>query len=141
MGGLANRVLTIAVGVFVTIMITSSVLLILNQMKDIYAQVYATDVSIQSQFDEFDAYDNSIKSPIDIANAMKRYSKNSLVTIYKDSELILKLGAEPTEQQQTNYNTQYNNIVVESEEFIRYRATVVKDEDTGKVTITFAKIV
>ena len=51
----ANKALTIGVALFVTIIVTSGVFLTLNQMKDVYSEVYETDISIQSRFGEYEA--------------------------------------------------------------------------------------
>ena len=51
---MSNKALIIAVSLIVTMAIASSVLLIINQVVTVYGQVYETDTSIQSGFDEFD---------------------------------------------------------------------------------------
>ena len=60
----ANKALTIGVAVFITIMITSAILFILGRMQEVYSRVYETDISIQNQFDEYDAFDSTTKTGI-----------------------------------------------------------------------------
>lgn len=78
---MSNKALIIAVSLIVTMAIASSVLLIINQVVTVYGQVYETDTSIQSGFDEFDSYDNTQKTALDVLNTVKKYKNNSLVSV------------------------------------------------------------
>lgn len=87
----SNKALTIAVGVLITIIVTSGVLFSIAQMQQIYSQVYETDVSIQNRFDEFDAYretsvtkdgytfNGNVKTGIEIVNTLNRYMNDTIV--------------------------------------------------------------
>ena len=88
----ANKALTIGVAVFITIMITSAILFILGRMQEVYSRVYETDISIQNQFDEYDAFDSTTKTGIEVYNALKKYVGNQLVTITFKGTLILEKG-------------------------------------------------
>lgn len=94
MDNITNKALIIAVGIFVTIAITSGILVSINEMKDIYSKVYETDTSITSRFDEFDSYDNTTKTGIDLLNTANKYMKSSTVTVklnnndIKNSDLL-----------------------------------------------------
>lgn len=132
----ANKALTIAVGVLITIIITSGVLFSIAQMQQIYSQVYETDVSIQNRFDEFDTYregsitkdgytfNANVKTGIEIVNALNRYMNDTIVKFrYKN----------------VNYETpdakaQLINFVDES---TLYETSV--DENYGFVTIIFSE--
>lgn len=90
----SNKAITIAVGVFITIIITSGVLFSIGQMQEVYSRVYETDVSIQNKFDEYDTYvqtgDNiksntNIKTGIEVINAIKKYINSPVVKIYVDN--------------------------------------------------------
>lgn len=123
----SNRALTIAVAVLVTIVITSGVLFSISQMQDIYKQVYETDVNIQNRFSEYEAYDNTIKTGLDVMNAAKKYRDSNLVKVIvgikqinTSAEIALlnnTLGATPGE--------------------VLYNSSVVNND--GFVTITFTK--
>lgn len=123
----SNRALTIAVAVLVTIVITSGVLFSISQMQNVYKQVYETDVNIQNRFSEYEAYDNTIKTGLDIINAAKKYRDSNLVKIIvgikqvnTSAEIALlnnTLGATPGE--------------------VLYNSSVVNND--GFVTITFTK--
>ncbi|MDD3303952.1 MAG: hypothetical protein PHP54_03450 [Clostridia bacterium] len=87
----SNKAITIAVGVLITIIVTSGVLFSVGQMQRIYSQVYETDVSIQNRFDEFDTYkegtstkegytfSGNVKTGIEIVNALNRYMNDTIV--------------------------------------------------------------
>lgn len=68
-----NKAIVIAVGIFVTVAITSGILFSINEMKNIYSQVYETDTSITSRFSEFDAFDGTIVTGVDVINAKNKY--------------------------------------------------------------------
>lgn len=68
-----NKAIVIAVGIFVTVAITSGILFSINEMKNIYSQVYETDTSITSRFSEFDAFDGTVVTGVDVINAVKKY--------------------------------------------------------------------
>ena len=88
----ANKALTIGVAVFITIMITSAILFILGRMQEVYSRVYETDISIQNQFDEYDAFDSTTKTGIEVYNDVKKYVGNQFVTITFKDNLILEKG-------------------------------------------------
>lgn len=125
----ANKALTIATAVFITIIITSGVLFSIGQMQSIYSQVYETDISIQNRFGEYESYDNTEKTGIDVMNVAKKYRDSDLVNIYilgsseklntstGISRLPLRLGTNPGE--------------------VLYKSTV--REVNGRITIEFVK--
>lgn len=76
-----NKALTIATAVFITIMITSGVFFSVGQMQNIYSQVYETDISIQNRFGEYEAFDNTEKTGIDLLNTAKKYRDSEIVTV------------------------------------------------------------
>lgn len=80
MDAISNKALIIGVGLFITIAITSGILMIVSSMKDVYQQVYETDTSINGMFDEFSAFederaDNSGEkwTTIDLLNTANKY--------------------------------------------------------------------
>lgn len=79
---ISNRAIMIGVGIFVTIAITSSIFAIIGQIQDVYKSVYETDISIQNRFNEFDMYNNTTKTGVDLLNAVRKYKDDPLVKIY-----------------------------------------------------------
>lgn len=68
-----SKAIMIGVGIFVTVAITSGILFSINQMKDIYSKVYETDTSITSRFSEYDAFDGTTVTGVDVINAISKY--------------------------------------------------------------------
>ena len=133
---MSNKTLIIAVSLIVTMAIASAVLLIINQVVTVYGQVYETDTSIQSGFDEFDSYDNTQKTALEVLNTVKKYKNNSLVSVvdesgtsYDEEALKTALGVE---------NAGTENLSVDSTNAsITYSSTIKRDNN--KVTITLKK--
>ena len=78
---MSNKALVIAVSLIISMSIASAVILVINQVMTVYKQVYETDTSIKSGFDEFDSYDNTTKTALEVLSTVKKYKDNSLVEI------------------------------------------------------------
>ena len=78
---MSNKALVIAVSLIISMSIASAVILVINQVMTVYKQVYETDTSIKSGFDEFDSYDNTTKTALEVLSTIKKYKDNSLVEI------------------------------------------------------------
>lgn len=70
---MSNKAIIIAASMFVTLIIASGVLMVFDQIRKVYLQVYTTNISITNEFDEFDAYNNTTKTKADILNTAKKY--------------------------------------------------------------------
>lgn len=88
---ISNKALIIAVSLLITMGIASAVLYTINQVTGIYKTVYETDTLIQSNFDEFDAYNEVEKTKLDLLNTAKKYKDSSTVyvTTKKQSDVNL----------------------------------------------------
>lgn len=84
MDNTANKAITIAVGIFITIIITTGIFYAMNNIKDVYSTVYRTDIGLQNEFYQFDEFENTEKTGIDLLNAIKKYLNDNLVQIYID---------------------------------------------------------
>lgn len=123
----ANKALTIATAVFITIIITSAVLFSISQMQNIYEQVYETDTNIQNRFTEYDSFDNTTKTGIDVKNTAKKYRNSNLVEVYLGSRRI-------------NTNEEINLLdsrLGDNPGEVLYKSSM--EEVDGKVTIIFTK--
>jgi len=78
---LSAKALTIAVGVAISLTITSGILFTLNQITLIYKNVYATDVSIKKEFAEFSMYDGTVMTGLEMYNTAKKFQDSKLVNI------------------------------------------------------------
>ncbi len=136
----ANKALTIGVALFVTIIVTSGVFLTLNQMKDVYSEVYETDISIQSRFGEYEAFDNTSKTGIEVVNAINKYVNNYLVTIKIGNSVVLengsmRVGSESTLKQMIINTAGTQNVNNVGEVLLHSQVSVVDDF----ATITFTR--
>lgn len=129
---MSNKALIIAVSLIVTMAIASAVILIINQVVTVYGQVYETDTSIQSGFDEFDSYDNTQKTALDVLNTVKKYKNNSLVSVvdengspYNEEDLKRSLEVE---------NAGTEDLSVNSTKASKTYSSTIK-RDNNKVTI------
>lgn len=93
MSALSNKAIIIAVGLFVTIAITSGILYTVSQIKNIYKGVYETDISITRGFDEYDKYDNTVLTGIDMLNAANKYVNSPMVTV-KENDTVLNTAVQ-----------------------------------------------
>ena len=94
--------------------------------------MYETDTSIQSGFDEFDSYDNTQKTALDVLNTVKKYKNNSLVSVvdgngspYNEEALKRSLNVE---------NAGTGDLSVNSTEASKTYSSTIK-RDNNKVTI------
>lgn len=95
MDNATNKMVMIGVGIFITIIITSGVLAIVSQIKNIYADVYHLDTNLGSKFDEFTRYDDTEKTGLDMINTANQYYENPLVIVeYSGRELNTQEGIE-----------------------------------------------
>lgn len=124
MGYMSNKALIIAVSLLVTMTIASAVLLIINQVTGVYRTVYETDTLIQSNFDEFDAYDGAVKNQLDLLNVAKKYKDATNVFVTLNSQDNVKNGEVG---QQINTSTGIENLKNNIDEKINENGTVVVD--------------
>lgn len=121
---MSNKALIIAVSLLVTMTIASAVLLIINQVTGVYRTVYETDTSIQSNFDEFDAYDGAVKNQLDLLNVAKKYKDATNVFVTLNSQDNVKNGEVG---QQINTSTGIETLKNNIDEKINENGTVVVD--------------
>lgn len=132
---MSNKALIIAVSLFVTMAIASAVLLIVNQVMSVYKEVYETDTLIQSSFDEFDAYDSTVKTKLDLLNVAKKYIDSDIVyvtTKKKDDINKFNLDAIKTERINNKESVEFKNIKSSLEEKIE---TENSSSDVGTIYI------
>lgn len=78
----ANKALIIGTSIFITIAIATGAIYSIEQIKQVYKEVYETDTSILNKFSEFDQYIDAKKSYVDVVNAIKKYARRSDVKVY-----------------------------------------------------------
>lgn len=78
---LSAKALNIAVGIAISLTITSAILFTLSQITLLYQDVYNTDVSIKKQFSEFAMYDGTIMTGLEMYNTANRYKGSNRVNV------------------------------------------------------------
>lgn len=78
---LSTKALNIAVGVAISLSITSAILFTLNQITLIYQGVYNTDVSIKKQFSEYAMYEGTTMTGLEMYNAANRYKDSKEINV------------------------------------------------------------
>ena len=78
---LSVKALTIAVGVMISLAITSGILFTLNQITKIYKNVYSTDVSVKKEFAEFSMYDGTVLTGLEMYNTAKKFQDSKEVNV------------------------------------------------------------
>ena len=115
MESVTNKALVIAVGIFITIAITSGILFVISAMRDVYEDVYETDISL--------------------TNALNKYSQDEYKNYVSFTDFTFKEGNLDT-------NAEWwaeKERITDGTYATKFHATRTIDDNTGKVTITFSK--
>lgn len=141
MDEISTRYIIIAVGIYITLIVLTSVIFVVNNVKDVFSVSNRTNISIQSRIDSIeDMYNGATLNGVDLVNAITRYEEDDTVTVvYPSKSAIttnagaikvskyLKDGFADGSIESTygwNYSTSFTNI------------TVIKNG--SKYTITFS---
>lgn len=81
MSFVTNKAFTIAVGIFVTIAIASGILIIFSNVNSIYGNVRNKDISLSSRFNEYDMYNNTEMTGLDVINTARKYALDGTVRV------------------------------------------------------------
>lgn len=87
MDTLVNKPFLIGVAIFITLAITSGILIVFNSVYEIYQKVYTTDISVSSKFGEYAMYEGTVMSGLELYNTVKKYNNNMYVSVYVNSKL------------------------------------------------------
>ena len=134
MESVTNKALVIAVGIFITIAITSGILFVISAMKDVYEDVYETDISLTSKFSEFDKFDNTEVTGLDIANALNKYSQDEYKNYVSFTDFTFREGNLDTNAKWWGEKER----ITDGTYATKFHAERKIDDNTGKVTITFS---
>ncbi len=129
-----NKAVVIGVAIFITVAITSAIFVSIGLMRDVYSDVYETDVTISSGFSEFDQYDNTEKTGLDLLNTLNKYCESKKVKVNVGGATYVNqnettIQAYDPEVRPTSSN-KYNT---------KYKCTVSINKTTNVATITFTK--
>lgn len=149
MSEISNKAIIIAVSLLVTVAITSSIIMVLGYFKDIYNTVDKTDISLRKMFDEFDVYDNTVMTGLDIVNTYNKYKDNPTVNIFYRStttiiqnnpEIMVQIIAINEDYRNINSNNNSESFEKKCQEFLatNYNVTCEKNENNvGNINIYF----
>ncbi len=129
----ATKAIQIAVGIFVTIIITTGVIYVINNIKDIYGGVYKTNVGLQDEFYEFDEYENTEKTGIDLLNTVKKYLDSNIVKIHLNTDNNNDYINRRDSSYYQNYLAKRNEDSTTPNSFNRYLSSIGEE----KYNVTF----
>lgn len=119
MDNTTNKALMIGVSLFVTVIVASSVIGVINQIKKVYAGVYNTDTNISSRFSEFTKYEETDRTGLDMINTANKYYDNNLVIVeYKGRMLNNNEGLNYLKTEQDANRITYDKKVRSSVETV-----------------------
>ena len=94
MDDITSRTVVIAVGIFVTLMIITMLILTFTKMKDIYGTVSTTNTSIYEKFDDiYSMYNGKEENGLGLVNTIKKYesdTENKIIVNYPNKEAIVE---------------------------------------------------
>lgn len=122
---LSAKAMTIAVGIAVSLAITSSILFTLNKITLIYQDVYNTDVSLKKEFNEYSMYQRTTMTGLEMYNTAKKYKNNPNVIVKSGATII-------------NTDTWINNFVGTDANYTSRLYSVTYDNTgSNQITIKF----
>ena len=120
---ITSKAMIIAVGIFVTVIITSSVFIILGYVLDIYGNISKIDYAYLTNIDDYSRYNEVTLNGVDILNMCNKFKNN------KNKVTINNIPAFGTKGS-------YDDSVLRS----NYKLTSIVDEITGHVTINIERV-
>ena len=142
MDDITTRTVVIAVGLFVTMMIVSLVIIMFSQMQEIYGVVSKTDTSIYSTFDNvYSMYNGRTMTGLGLLNTIKKYEdkiNENIVVNYPGSYNIKDYVSKNNIREAVYLKSlMEENIAYKYE--TKYNVTVETSAE-GQVTIVFSKV-
>ena len=87
---IGTKTIYIGAAIFITLAITTAVLITFNQITQIYSKVYKTDVGIKEEFHEFTMYQNTEMTGLEMYNTVRKFKNDLSVNIYLNSNILNK---------------------------------------------------
>lgn len=82
MDEISTRYIIMAVGIYITLIVLTSVIFVANNVGDVFSVANKTNISIQSRIDSIeDMYDGATLNGVDLVNAIARYEEDDTVTV------------------------------------------------------------
>lgn len=135
-----SKVFVIAVGIIVTVIIVSALMLVVNSVRNVYSTVGDTDISIATIYDDVKVqYDTGGKydmNGISLINTLRKYETSSYVFVSLESHTAITTKDKTLEQRRAvidgvsesmksggvglglTYENQYRAKVIENDNYI-----------------------
>lgn len=82
MDEISTRYIIMAVGIYITLIVLTSVIFVANNVGDVFSVSNRTNISIQSRIDSIEnMYDGATLNGVDLVNAITRYEEDDAVTV------------------------------------------------------------
>lgn len=141
MNDITTKTIVIAVNIFITITITTLIIVMFFEIQEIYGIVADTDISISSRFDDvYSMYDGKVESGIGLLNTIKKFEENEdqfiIVKYPKSEELrneIKSYNETVSKEQQKREATELKKLMEQEK---TYKGEVFKYENKYNVSVT-----
>ena len=134
MGESANRAIMIGVGMFITIIIASSIFSLFSYAKSVFNQVGKTNTDIMKGFGDYPMYNNTKITGLDVINcANKYYEDSTIIVLYNGRQINDYIGLEYINSQYDNGNIKYEDKFYSTLEDVEVNGVIKKQ-------ITFTNI-
>ena len=82
MDEISTRYIIIAVGIFITLIVFTSIMLVINNVGDVFSIVNKTNISIQSRIDSIEnMYDGITTNGVGLVNTIAKYENDDNIKI------------------------------------------------------------
>lgn len=83
MNEITSKYILFAVGLFIVVIILSSLIFAYSSVQDVYKTVVDTDISIKDKYDSiYYTYHDAVMNGVDLVNALKRFEDDDKVEVY-----------------------------------------------------------
>lgn len=134
MGENTSKAIMLGVGMFITIIIASSIFSLFSQAKSVFSQVGKTNTDIMKGFGDYPMYNNTQLTGLDVINCANKYYGDSIIIVmYNGTQINDEAGLEYIDQMYETGSIKYEE---------KFFSTIEDVESNGfeKKQITFTKI-
>lgn len=120
MSFVTNKAFVIAVGIFVTVAISTGIIVVFSNVNVIYGNIDKLDVSLSSKFNKFDMYNNTELTGLDMINTARKYANDKSVKVING-----------TTGEQINITEKIENLRSKVEFHSKYLVKLTLEEEIG----------
>lgn len=94
MDDISTKYIIMAVGIYITLIVLTSVILVINKVGDVFSVTNRTDISIQSRIDSIeDMYHNSVLNGVGLVNTITKYEEDATVIVDYPNKINIESAA------------------------------------------------